>query len=212
MDLYLVRHGETEWNRETVFRGTVDIPLNDNGVAQARAAARSLSGVPVSAVVSSPLSRARATAEAIARPHKLEVRLDPDLTDLCFGEWQGLGLEEVRRRFPDLYQQWVKRPEAVRFPGGEDLPSVLDRALAAADRVLRERPGEAVVLVSHRVVLKLLVAHALGLGAAGFWRVAVEPASISLLSGSSASDLRLRRLNDTCHLSTLARGGHGRDF
>lgn len=104
MDLYLVRHGETEWNRESVFRGTADVPLNRQGLAQARAVGRRLRAVPVAAIFSSPLTRARATAEAIAHHHRLPVELDPGLGDLCFGEWQGLGQEEVRRRHPDLYR------------------------------------------------------------------------------------------------------------
>lgn len=199
MDLYLVRHGETQWNRESTFRGTADVPLNTAGLAQARAAGQRLRYLPVQAVISSPLSRALATAEIVARHHQLQATLEPAFADLCFGEWQGLSSREVQRRYPDLYALWRDHPEQVTFPGGDSLQAVLDRALPAVDRILRGNE-EAVILVSHRVLLKLLICHAAGAGTAGFWRVAVDPASISVLSGTSSANLAVRAVNDICHL------------
>lgn len=199
MDLYLVRHGETQWNRESVFRGTTDIPLNHAGLSQARVVGQRLRYLPIGAVISSPLSRALATAKTIARHHGLQAAIEPGLTDLCFGEWQGLSYKEVQRRYPELYDLWRHHPAQVSFPGGGDLQAVLERSLGVVDRTLRGQE-EAVVLISHRVVLKLLVCHALGSGAAGFWRVAVDPASVSVMTGTSRANLRVKLVNDVCHL------------
>ena len=88
--IYLVRHGQTQWNKEEIFRGTTDVPLNESGLKEARLAAEALREEPIKAVYTSPLARANQTAEAIARIHRMEARVIDDLRDICFGEWQGV--------------------------------------------------------------------------------------------------------------------------
>jgi probable phosphoglycerate mutase len=101
--LLLVRHGETEWNREERFRGRADIPLNAKGLAQAEATARCIaSRYQPAAVYASPLSRAVQTAEAIARRFSLPVQVHAGLADIDYGQWQGLSPDEVRARWPRL--------------------------------------------------------------------------------------------------------------
>ena len=127
-EIILARHGETEWNVEEVFRGQIDVELNQNGLKQAELLAESLSGVKIEAVYSSPLKRAAKTAEAIARRHKLKVEIAPDLTDCHFGRWQGLHLREVRDKYKKLYDQWAESPQLVQMPEGENLGEVRERA------------------------------------------------------------------------------------
>lgn len=95
--IILVRHGQTPWNKDKIFRGSVDIPLNDQGREEARLAGEWLKGETIHAAYTSPLSRSRDTAEAIARHHGLEVADLPGLSDLCYGDWQGVPLTEVKK-------------------------------------------------------------------------------------------------------------------
>lgn len=201
-EILLIRHGETEWNREAVFRGRADIPLSARGREQARLLAAALSSQSVGAVYASPLSRARETAAPLAEALGVEVIPEPRLIDMSFGEWEGKAVDEVRRRWPSLYRAWLAEPQTFRAPGGESLEEVLGRALPAMAEVAARHEGAA-ALVSHRVVCKALLCAALGAGAAGFWRVQVDTASLSLLNHTRDGWVVLRA-NDRHHLDALA--------
>jgi broad specificity phosphatase PhoE len=111
--IYLLRHGTTEWNREEIFRGRVDCPLDETGKAEAKAAAAYFQGMKIEGIYSSPLARAAETAAAIAAGRGIPVIPEPAFTDLDFGEWQGHPLKEVREKYPDLYRAWRERPQEV---------------------------------------------------------------------------------------------------
>ena len=183
--ILLVRHGETAWNVEEVFRGRIDIPLNERGLKQAELLGERLSGEDIIAVYSSPLRRALRTAEEVAKHHGLKVEVAEELVDLDYGEWQGLSHGTVREKYKELYEVWLKAPHLVRMPGGESLDDLRKRALGFVERVV-ERYGDregAVVLVSHRVVNKVLICALLGLDNSHFWKV-----KICLLYTSDAAD------------------------
>ena len=154
--LFLVRHGRTGWNKEQIFRGTKDVPLDAVGREEALLVGERLKGERLTAVYASPLSRAKETAEAIARFYNLEVQVLPGLNDLNFGEWEGLSLEDVKEQYSDLYQQWLHAPHQVVFPSGERLEAVRSRAMKVVEEIVERHPEEAVALVSHRVVLKVV--------------------------------------------------------
>ena len=201
--VFIVRHGQTEWNREERFRGTVDVPLNERGLAQARATAERLAGEgDIAAVYSSPRGRAWRTAEPIAAAFGLVVQPLAGIDDLNFGEWQGLTPAEVGERWPELYRRWQLAPHTVRFPGGDSLEVVRARALAALEAVVARHEGHGLVLATHKVVCKVLISAAIGLDNAHYWQVEVDNAGISLLEHVDGLYV-LRRLNDNCHL----RGG-----
>jgi len=216
-EILLIRHGETAWNREAIFRGRADIPLSARGREQARLLGEALSSQPVRAlslhplraVYASPLSRARETAAPLAEGLGLEVVAEPRLIDMSFGEWEGKPLDEVRGTWPSLYRAWLAEPQTFRAPGGESLEEVLGRALPAMTEIAARHEGAA-ALVSHRVVCKALLCAALGAGAAGFWRVQVDTASVSLLKHTRDGWVVLRT-NDTHHLEALA-GSPEADF
>lgn len=150
--LLLVRHGETDWNRELRIQGSSDTDLNERGRAQARELASELADVDLDAVYSSDLRRARETAEIATAGRGLEVRLDGDLRERSFGSWEGLTRSEVAERFPDLEHH-----------DGESDDQVRDRVLAAVHRIVDAHPGEEVlVVVSHGGALNALWHHALG--------------------------------------------------
>lgn len=208
-ELILARHGETEWNVEEVFRGQIDLELNQTGAKQAELLAESLSGVKIEAIYSSPLKRALKTAEAIARRHKFKVQTSPGLTDCDFGDWQGLSLREVKDRYRKLYQQWVESPQLVQIPGGESLDEVRERALGVVNGVTAKHTG-AVVLVSHRVVNKVLICALLGLDNSHFWNIRQDVCGTTLFSYENGRFV-LTRHNDTSYLRPLAKAELG-DF
>jgi len=172
--IILVRHGQTAWNAAEVFRGQIDIELDETGLEQAELLAEYLSHRELETVYSSPLKRAIQTATAIARYHGLAVEIAPGLNDINFGEWQGLPVTEVRTRFSELFETWVSDPHQVRLPSGESLDDVHQRALAPVNQVVDKHEGKVVVLVSHRVVNKVLICTLLGLDNSHFWDVRLD--------------------------------------
>ena len=157
--LYLVRHGATKWNHSKRAQGQADIDLNDTGYRQAIATAEELSHVAFEAVYASDLKRAYRTAEPIAKTHGLEVRTDPAFREIDQGEWEGLHVDEIRRRWPEL---WGPARHHSARPGGESPAQVRERALEGLERVVREHPGGNVVVVSHGGTIRWLSAEALG--------------------------------------------------
>jgi broad specificity phosphatase PhoE len=166
--IFLVRHGETEWNATRRAQGQADIPLNDAGRRQAAAAVAQLDGVELAAVYSSDLSRAVDTARPIAEARGLSVMIDPAFREVDQGEWEGLMNKEIRRRWPELWgpaRHWSRRP------GGESPEQVQKRALEGLARVVERFPQGGVAVVSHGGTIRWLAAHALGYDLAGSARI-----------------------------------------
>ncbi len=209
-EILLIRHGETEWNREEIFRGRADVPLSERGREQARLLAEALRNQPIRAVYSSPLARARDTAASVAQALGLEVTIDERMIDMSFGDWEGRPRAEVEREQPGLYQTWLAEPARFLAPGGESLPDVVARAWPALQEIAADKPDDCVAVVSHRVVCKQLLCAALGVGEAGFWRVRVDTASVSILTADNDRWV-LARMNDTHHLAGLG-APEGSDF
>lgn len=185
---YLIRHGETAWNRHGLYQGTSDVPLSRDGVLQAAALARALSGVRFGAAYSSPLARARATAEAVVGGSGPPVETVPELRELSYGLLQGRGPAARARCGAGLERRWRESPWSVRFPGGETLREVRTRAVGALERILRSHPGEAVLLSGHGHLNRVLLIHTLGWNEERFWSVEQPNACCYLLrfSGSVA--------------------------
>jgi len=209
--LFIVRHGQTAWNTEKVFRGTIDVPLNDQGFAEAAAVAKALAAEPVTFIYSSPLSRAVQTAKPLADIKGIKINEHAGLTDLNFGVWQGHKLDEVKAEYAELFQTWVERPHDCKIPGAETLAQAQIRALDACREIASVHPGQTVMAVSHRVVCKLLVLGLLGLGPDKFWNVQQDTAAINLFVMTSDTAIAFR-INDTCHLAELANGRVTADF
>jgi broad specificity phosphatase PhoE len=200
--LFLVRHGRTGWNKEQIFRGTKDVPLDAVGREEALMVGERLKGERIRAVFSSPLARAAETAEAIARFHNVEVQVLAGLTDLNFGEWEGMSLQEVKKKYPDLYQQWLQAPHQVVFPGGEGLDAVRSRAMKVVEGIIERHPQETVALVSHRVVLKVVICALLGLDNSHFWNIGQDTTAVNCFHYKNGSWI-VALLNDTCHLKRV---------
>ena len=208
-EIIMVRHGETEWNVGEVFRGRIDVELNETGVKQAGLLAGYLSDVKVEAIYSSPLKRALKTAETIARAQQLKVNVEPDRIDLNFGRWQGLAHQEVKERYGDLYARWIAHPEQAKMPDGETLDEVRRRAVRVIDKVIKKHTGTAVI-VGHRVVNKVIICALLGLDNSHFWKVRQDTGGISIFARQNEQFI-LTRHNDTSFLKPLA-GAQMSDF
>jgi broad specificity phosphatase PhoE len=200
--IVLVRHGRTEWNKGEIFRGTADVPLDEQGRTEAACARDWLKTETFHAAYSSPLIRAVETARIILEPHGIPVQEHKGLTDLDYGEWQGKPHDEVKRTYGELYRVWRAAPHTAVFPGGEGLGAVRDRALSAVQELVAKHPGETVLIAAHRVVNKVLIAALLGLDNAHFWEIGQDTAALNeflYLEGKWIC----RLLNDTCHLRGL---------
>ncbi|MBN2076008.1 MAG: histidine phosphatase family protein [Dehalococcoidales bacterium] len=208
-EIFLVRHGETEWNANEIFRGRADITLNEKGVVQAKLLGDYLKKSRLEAVYSSPLERAARTAERIAKPHSLDVRIEPALIDIDYGEWQGMPLTEVKKIYKNLYIKWEASPEKVKFPGGESLDDVRNRSIAAVNKIVKKHKGT-VTLVSHRVVNKVLICSLLGLDNSHFWNIRQETCGISSFLYEEGEFI-LTKHNDTSFLGNLS-GEEQNDF
>lgn len=161
--LYLVRHGETDWNREQRLQGTRDVPLNSVGAAQARRLAHAFGPIPIACIVTSPLKRASATAVILARARACRVATDARLREIDHGAWSGRTLPDLGCRFPSLVQGGHLSRSAFEVSGGEPLLAVYRRASKALTDVIDGHGGQSVAMVGHGVTLAAVVCAATGL-------------------------------------------------
>jgi len=208
MKLVLVRHGESTWNAEGRYQGRMDPPLSTRGRAQAQTlaerVAREQSAAPpenrVTLIVSSPLSRARDTAQACADAIELRLGTDERLTEISHGDWEGKLRGEVAIRWPDMLAQWRSNPHLVQFPHGEMLEEV-ELRLRSFLHGLRDETGT-VLAVTHDVIVRIAVLLASGKEPSSFNEVHIDNAALHEFALESGK-LRLLRLNDTAHLGSL---------
>jgi broad specificity phosphatase PhoE len=209
--LFLVRHGTTEWNQEEIFRGRIDCKLNETGLAESRALEVYFRDAAIDFVYSSPLSRATETARAVAVSKRLVVTADPAFIDINYGEWQGLPLEEVKVKYSDLYRLWQERPQEVTFPGGENLAQVRARAWDGLEKVVQANLGKTVLVVSHRVVTKVLICAVLGLDDSHFWQIKQDTTAVNCFE-YTGKDFITSLINDTCHMKSIHFNTPRKDF
>jgi phosphoserine phosphatase len=179
LEIIIIRHGETAWNKSDIMRGRVPVPLSEKGLEQAEKAGEYLSSKKIDAVYCSPLDRAVQTAAAIAGKHDLIPQPVEDLNDQHFGEWQGMPVAEVKEKYPDTFKLWQTRPDIVEIPGGEMLASVRERAVKGLDKIMETHSEGAVAIVSHRVVTKVLICALLGLDNSHFWNIEHDTCGIT---------------------------------
>jgi broad specificity phosphatase PhoE len=209
--IYLVRHGQTAWNKEEIFRGRTDVPLDETGLRQAELAGQYFKGMEIHGIYSSSLSRAWQTAQKIAQFQNLKVEPLEGILDMSFGNWEGHAHQEIREIDNETYRQWVESPHLVRLPGGESLDDVRARAMGTLEGVIRKHQGETLVLVSHRVVCKVLICAILGLDNSHFWQIAQDTTAINLIQYKNGRYI-LSLMNETCHLKALKEGKQKVDF
>jgi alpha-ribazole phosphatase len=159
-ELWLARHGQTDWNLEKRYQGQTDIGLNDTGHGQARELAQVLEGKQFDAIYSSDLKRARQTAELVSLHMGVKLFLDPRLREASFGRWEGETYHEIKSRYPELWEQRKHDPTSFVAPGGETLPQIAVRMSEAATAISEAFPKGRVLVVSHGLSLAVLICHA----------------------------------------------------
>ncbi len=197
--LILIRHGQTEWNREERFRGRVDIPLNETGKEQAQKIAARLANDPIDAIYSSPLQRALQTARPLADFKHLQVQTEPGLNDISFGALEGLKVEEARQAFPEIIDKWLNEPGHCKFPKGDSVKGLRTRLEDTLNALSAIHPDQTIALVSHRVVCHAAVCIVLGLPMDALWRIGQDNACINRFERRDSSYI-LTLMNDTDHL------------
>ena len=204
--VFLVRHGVTAWHAEKKLLGQRDIPLNDDGVVQGNHAAEMLSELSLSEVLSSPLQRSVQTAKIIGESCGIEVGRDPRLTEFDVGGWAGMRVADIAET-PE-YKAFLENPTAERIPGGENLAEVRERAVAAIEQALEDNPsGDAIAVVTHAGIIRVLLAHYLGSPPANYHRISVSPGSVSVLSFADGRELpRILAVNFVSQLSSVLEG------
>ena len=201
MKAFLVRHGETEWNKLGKFLGQYDVPMNERGISQAKETALALSVDAPKAIYSSPLARTMQLAEEVSRLTSLPINPVPGLKELDLGEMEGLLGPELRERWPDFYTLWRENPGAVVMPGGESLAQLQERAWTAFLDMERTHEGdECLVVVSHNFTIRTIITRLLGMPWGSFHNMALDLASICSVD-TGARGRRLVTYNSTCHLS-----------
>jgi probable phosphoglycerate mutase len=187
MRFVLIRHGEADGNQEMRYLGTTDAPLTPLGQVQAAQLARAAGVFHVTAIYTSPLVRARQTAEALAALYDLRMMEDGRLREEAFGDWENRTRAEVQATAAVQLAAWESGDETAP-PGGESLAQVRERVLACADALAAAHPGQTVALVSHVGPIKLLVCAALGLPPSGARRMWLDPASICVVDWRPAPE------------------------
>lgn len=204
--LLLVRHGETDWNRQKRFQGQIDVALNEMGQRQAEQAANFLAAVPIRYAISSPLLRPKETAEIILQNH-LDVTLElvDDLKEIGHGLWEGKLEAEIEQEFPGELAQWQKAPETVQMPEGENLQDVWIRAKTAWEAIVttaRSREPGITLVVAHDAINKAILCQLFGLDASHFWNFKQGNGAVSVIdyAQDTATPPVLMAMNITSHL------------
>jgi phosphoserine phosphatase len=205
--LLLVRHGETDWNRDKRFQGQIDVPLNSTGYVQAAAAADFLKEVPLTRAITSPLLRPKQTAEEILKLHPgIELECVDGLKEISHGLWEGKLESEIELDYAAELKDWKVAPETVQMPDGENLQDVWTRSAAAWDAIAQstpvadaDSPLPTVLVVAHDAVNKAILCHIMGWGPEQFWRFKQGNGAVSVIDypdGANQTPM-LRAMNIT---------------
>jgi broad specificity phosphatase PhoE len=203
--IILVRHGHVEGIVPPRFRGRADLPLTEHGVRQVAATRDYLSGVarPV-AIYTSPLSRCVRTGEILGEPYALAPRMLEDLSDIDYGAWQGQTFDAVRVAAPEIFPAWLRTPHLVAIPGGEALYDVAARVAGVLRTLVSRHHGEAVCLVGHDSVNRVMLLLALELPLSRYWSLKQSPCGVSMLEQNEDGAWVAASINGTAHLGSLA--------
>lgn len=203
--IFLVRHGETEWNRIPRFQGRSDVPLNQMGREQARALAMALKDEPIQAVYSSPLARALETANIIKDYHpSIPLFEEPGFIEMDLGAFEGMEPQDWIQKYPHLRKVWQETPSSIKMPGGESLQEVQKRAMEALEQITQNYPPRSTVLVaSHNFVIRTILCRALGKSLDRFREFKQGTAALNILY-KEGNTLWADVVDDRTHLQSLS--------
>ena len=192
--IYLLRHGETDWNRKHRLQGILDVRLNKAGIGQARALAHRTQNLPIRAVFTSPLARARQTAAIIGAKRNWPIAVIDDLREIDHGVWMGMKLKTIERRHPGRFAAWQFEPDKLLLEGGERLQDAYRRAARFLSGLLKAASDGDVLVVGHGVINGLLLGAAAGTGVKRIWEFPQPNASIAVLEAKQHRVVSVRGL------------------
>lgn len=200
--VYLVRHGETEWNALSKVQGNMDTELNDMGIKQAEFVAVRLAKENIDVLYTSNLKRAKATAQKIAEQAKIEVKELHDFREICLGPWEGLTIKEINERYTEHYKIYRESPKDFNMPGAETFLQVSERFCNAINNIIVQNIDKKIVIVSHGAAIKAAIINILGIDISHYNKFRIDNASISILNFSDNYHSRVvvECLNSTCHI------------
>ena len=191
--IYLLRHGAVEGHEERRFIGQFDLPLGENGLRQARWWRKELADILFDRIFCSDLTRSRDTARIIAGTRKRPIEVMPQLREIHLGEWEGLSVAEVRRRFPEEYERRGQDLSDYRPPGGESFNDLRKRILPVFERIVSEMEGH-ILIVGHAGVNRTILCHLLGMPLRNLFRLGQDYGSLNIIECNEGS-LRLKTIN-----------------
>lgn len=202
--ILLIRHAVNDFVKTGKLAGwTPGVHLNDEGKAQAEALGKRLADVPIKHLYASPLERTMETAEAIAQHHPgLQIQHKEGIGEVRYGDWEGKAIADLTKR--KMWSVVQEYPSRAGFPNGETMRAVQNRIVDAMEELVQEHPREIVAIVFHADLIKMTLAHYLGMHLDNFQRIAISPASISTLIITHSRPY-VAGMNDVAHISEMER-------
>lgn len=198
--LYIVRHGETEWNKLSRTQGCGnDLSLSQSGKLQAEAIANRFKNIPIDAIYSSDLKRAYDTALEISKVISIPVNITTDFREMNFGCWEGLTTDEIKSTYKETFEIWKADPKEVVIPDGETLISLQNRVINKVNEIIKQHTGKNIIIVSHGISIKMLILSILCMDISYLSRVRISNTGLSIIEYGDEPVLTL--FNDTCHLT-----------
>ena len=197
---YLIRHGETDWNKGGRYQGCTNIQLNEEGREQARLLGERFRYLPLDVVYVSPLDRAVATAEPVAASHGLTPIKDEHFREINFGEWEGHTIEELSEKYGNAYTDFFRDPFDHPIPGEGSFQNAMDRAIEGFNILAERHKGQNVAIVSHGGLLRVMLVGLLEMGDAFYRKTWMTNTSITMLDVMADGRKLLMTLNDKAHL------------
>lgn len=201
-EIIIIRHGETEWNQSGRFQGHSDVPLSEEGRAQAEALGRNLIVDQVDAIYASDLIRAMETAAPLAARFGLKVIADPLLRELNFGAWEGRSFTEVNADSPDTMKEFYRDPEQAAIPESEPFSDFQKRVAGRVREIAAAECGKRVVIVSHGASIRILLADLLSMPIRSIWHISQLNTAVNRIRFEDDGFAIVTLLNDTSHLRT----------
>ena len=202
--IILVRHGETNWNKEGRFQGQIDIPLNEKGKDQASKASKYLEEIKFTKAFSSSMKRPYETAKIILKNKNIKIEKIQSLVEISHGLWEGKLEEEIKLSWPEMLKDWHEKPESVTMPNGESIKQVSDRTISAWNQICNsQQENDTTLLVAHDAVNKTLICHILGLSYSDIWMIKQGNGGITVIDIFKNKNNVLSSLNITNHLGQI---------
>ena len=198
--LYLIRHGETLWNRAGKYQGWTNISLSEEGVEQAKLLGKRFQYLPLDRIYVSPLDRALATAQEIANVKGIPITINEYFKEINFGEWEGYTIPELTEKFGKPYIDFFKNPFEHPMPGEGSFQNVGKRAMAGYEEIMKNHKGEKIAIVSHGGLLRVLLVELLGLDFNIYQSMWLTNTSITVVDIYEDGRKYLMTLNDKAHL------------